>query len=206
MNIAAKPSFAFAFLVAFPLAALVRFRRSRELWDAWGLTAFIAAVALLQYLSIYKTGALETIYRAAGFAGADSHIKIDPFHVWSHYSSNIPLSLAASLVFPLVALAVYRRRLVEYDLVRYAAALFAASLVIFMLFTETGVRQFHANLEWQVFVSNYILFLAVLIRVWVLRDRSPSRLATGAVGTAFATHVIAGLGFLSYWFAKGTYF
>jgi hypothetical protein len=207
LNVAIKPSVVFAVLPVFPLLALVRFRGSRALWQAWGLTAFLAGLVLLQYLYLYQTGANETLYRASGFYGSgNSSIEINPFHVWNHFSNSIVLSLLASTAFPLVALAVYRRKLVEYDLVRYAGALFGASLVIWSVFTETGVREFHANFAWGAIASNYILFMVILIRVWALREARPSRLTTGAVGAAFAAHVAAGAAFLVYYLSNKTYF
>jgi hypothetical protein len=206
LNVGAKPSFVFPLLVVFPLAALVRFRLSRDFWKAAGACAFIAALVLGQYLYIYKSGATEEIYKVAGFGGeAQSQVKIDPFRVWSHFSPNIPLSLLASLAFPLVALAAYRRRLWDYDLFRYAAALMGVSLLIFVLLKETGIREFQGNFAWQAMICNYILFLAVLIRAWTLgafRERDRRSLV---VAGAFGAHVVAGVAFLSYYLIHGHY-
>jgi hypothetical protein len=149
LNVAAKPSFVFPLLVIFPLAALRRFRFGSALWKAAGACALIALCLFIQYLYVYKSGATERIYDAAGFGGGgQAKVKIDFLHVWSYFSSNIPLSLLASLLFPIVAFAAYRRELWDYDLVRYAAALMAVSVLIFATFKETGVREFQGNFAW----------------------------------------------------------
>ena len=204
---AAKASLVFPMLLVFPLFALVRFRSGRALWQAVAVTAFMALLVLLQYLYVFETGSEQTIYKAAGFVGeANSHVRIDLFHVWSHYSHDVPLSIAASCVFPLVALVAYGRRLIDYDLVRYALALMAVSIAIFAIFTETGVREFHGNFIWQAMVANYLLFLTVLIRVWTLWSYRREPVRSVAVAGAFTAHVLAGFAFLVYYFANGTYF
>ena len=207
LNVAAKPSFVFPLLVVFPLLALRRFRITPAMWKAAGACALIVLALFIQYLYIYKGGATEKIYASAGFGGeATSHVRIDPFRVWSHFSPNIPLSILVSLVFPLVAFAIYRRELMAYDLFRYAAALMGVSLVIFALLKETGVREFQGNFAWQAMVCNYMLFLVILIRLWALGvfDRLTRRSA--AVVTTFGAHVVAGAAFLTYYFANGRYF
>jgi hypothetical protein len=205
LNVLAKPSFVLALIVVLPIAALIRFRGSRELWRAWGLAAFMAALVVGQYLYIYKTGSGDKLQEAAGLVSTvPSHVRIDPFGVWSHYSSSIPLSFLASFAFPLVALAVYGRRLLEYDLVRYAFGLLAVSLAIFILLTETGSRQFDGNFGWQVIVSSYIAFLVTLIRVWDLRYERPVALEA-AVWATFAAHLVAGGIFLHYYFIHHSY-
>jgi hypothetical protein len=205
VNVAIKPSFVLAVVVVFPLVALVRLRGARELFWALGATAFMVVLLVGQYLYIYKTGASETLDQATGTASdVASHVRIDPFNVWSHYSSSIPLSFLASFAFPLVALAVYGRRLWEYDLVRYAFALLGVSLAIFILLTETGPREFDGNFGWQVIVSSYIAFLVTLIRVWDLRYARPVALEA-VVWVAFAAHIVAGGIFLHYYFVHHTY-
>jgi hypothetical protein len=205
LNVAAKPSFVLPLVVVFPIAALIRFRGSRETWEAWGLTAFMAALLVGQYLYIYETDSGAKLQEAAGLVTTvPSHVRIDPFHVWSHYSSSIPLSFLASFAFPLVAVVAYGRRLLEYDLARYALALLGVSLAIFILFTETGSREFDGNFGWQVIVSSYVAFLAILVRVWDLRYLRPP-VVEGLVWLAFAAHVVAGGVFLHYYFVHHSY-
>jgi hypothetical protein len=207
VNVAAKPSFVLVLLVIFPLAALVRFRRSAATLEAWAACAFMALLVGLQYLYIYETDSEDRIYEAAGFAGeAGSDVRIDPFHVWGHLADNVPLSLLASTAFPIVALIVYRGRLLAYDLVRYALALMAVALAMFATFSETGVREFHGNFAWQAMVCNYILFLVVLVRVHALWGEEPVTRGRIAVAVAFLAHVVAGVVFLGYYVAERTYF
>jgi len=207
VNVAAKPSFVFPFLVVFPLLALKRFKLSAATWKAAGACAATVAALLVQYVYIYKSGATEKVYKYAGFGGdPTSHVRIDPFHVWSHFSPNIPLSILVSIVFPLVAFAIYRRELWSYDLFRYAAALMGVSLVIFALLKETGVREFQGNFAWQAMVCNYILFLVILVRLWSVGAFERLTKRSGVVVGAFGAHVVAGAVFLTYYLANGRYF
>ncbi len=207
LNIAAKPSFVLCVLVVFPPFVLARFGLRRPFWEALAAMAFLALLVGAQYLYIFQTSSETAIYHAAGFAGdANSHVRIQPFHVWSHYSESVPLSLLASLFFPLVTLATYRRLLLQSELVRYALALSAVGVVIFATLAETGVREFHGNFAWQAMMCNYVLFLAVLIRVWELGRVRRMTIRRAAVGLSFGAHVVAGVVFLVYYFAKGTYF
>jgi len=205
LNVAAKPSFVLPLVVVFPIAALIRFRGSREMWEAWGLTAFMAALLVGQYLYIYETDSGAKLQEAAGLVTTvPSHVRIDPFNVWSHYSPSIPLSFLASFAFPLVALGAYGRRLLEYDLARYALALLGVSLAIFILFTETGSREFDGNFGWQVIVASYVAFLVILVRAWDLRHVRPP-VVEAIVWLAFAAHVVAGGVFLHYYFVHHSY-
>lgn len=207
LNVAAKPSFVLALIVVFPVAAIIRFKRGRATLEALALCFWMALLVGLQYLYIYETGSEQRIYRAAGFAGeAASKVRLDPFHVWSHYSSNVPLSLLASIAFPVVAVVVYRRRLLADALVRYGLALAAAGLIIFVALSETGVREFHGNFAWQAIVCNYLLFLVVLVRVGALWTEPPVSRGRILVAVTFLAHVAAGVAFLAYYLSKGTYF
>jgi hypothetical protein len=207
LNVAAKPSFVLVLLVVFPVAAILRFRRSRATLEALVAWAFMALLVGAQYLYIYESGSEERIYRAAGFAGdATSKVRIDPLHVWTHFADSVPLALLASFAFPLVALLVYRRRLLAYDLARYALALAVVAVLVFATLSETGVREFQGNFAWQAMVCNYILFLVVLVRVHVLWSEPPVVRGRLVVALAFLAHVGAGVAFLAYYLANRTYF
>lgn len=206
-NVAAKPSLLFALLVVFPIFAMVRFRLARRSWEALGATAVMGVFVLIQYVYTFKSGSTEAVYQAGNFGvSGESHVRVQFLHVWRYYSDSILLSLAASFAFPVVALAAYRRRLLDDDLVRYALALAGAGIGVFAVLTETGVREFHGNFIWQAIVANYILFLVTLIRIWPLLDFARDRIRSSLVAVAFSAHVVAGLYFLAYYFSNRTYF
>lgn len=206
VNVAAKPSLLFALLPVFPFFALARFGATRKGLEALAATAAMGCFVLLQYLYTFKTGSTEAVYEAGNFGvSGESSVSVDLFHVWSYYSSAIPLSVLASFAFPVLAFAVFPRLLDDW-LVRYAVALAATAVVVFAVFTESGVREFHGNFIWQAMVANYILFLVILVRVWPLLDFSGARLRSAVVSVGYAAHVVAGFAFLGYYFANRTYF
>ncbi|MEA2396753.1 MAG: hypothetical protein QOK25_309 [Thermoleophilaceae bacterium] len=205
LNVLAKPSLVLAFLLAFPVAAVRRFGwRQPALRGAALLVAASAALLAAQYVYVYAAD--PAVAHLFGADARPSHVGVAPFRVWGRLSDDVPLSLLASLAFPLVAGVVYRRRLLDSDMVRYAVALASAGIVLFALLEETGPRLLHGNFAWQATVADYLLFLAVTIQVARLWSRR-QRLGGGdlAVAVAFLAHVAAGIWFLYRWRHTGTY-
>lgn len=199
LNVAIKPSFAMVTLVVFPLACLTQFGWDARLRRALYACAGVAVLIGLQYLYIFEVG-----------DDTGSGVTLDPFAVWSFYSTNIPWSLLASLAFPLVALAAYRRRLWRFDFFRYAAALTAVAIAMFVVLAETGLRAFDGNFMWQAVVCVYVLFLSTIIgvlRIWLESGArsAGARVAVVAVTAAFLAHVAAGIGYLAYYLETGQF-
>lgn len=203
-NVLAKPSLVLAFVLVFPVAAGVRLRSvPGGLRRAALLVAGAVALLGVQYAYVY---AADPVSSHLYGADAGSHVAIAPFRVWSSLSDDIPLSIVASLAFPLVAAGVYRGALLRSDMVRYACGLAAAGILLFALLEETGPRQGHGNFAWQADVAIYLLFLAVtvqVIRLWSLTPRLRRR--DWLVALAFLAHVAAGAWFLYRWWRTGTY-
>jgi hypothetical protein len=203
-NVLAKPSLVLAFVPVFPIAAWARLRHDPVALRR-ALLLVAGAVALLgaQYAYVYAADPVsEHLYAA----DAPSHVRVAPFDVWGALSSNVPLSIAASLAFPLAALAAYGRSLARSDMVRYAGGLTIAAVALFALLEEAGPRKLHGNFAWQADVANYLLFLAVavqVVRLWPVTRRPRPR--DWLVALALLAHVAAGAWFLYRWWRTGTY-
>jgi len=191
LNIAAKPSFVIVFLCAFPALALLRFRVSRKTWYGLSITAASALVLAAQYYYIFR------YQPGTAHGGGSAGVSLKPFHVWSRYSPNVPLSVAASIVFPAVATVAYWNVVRSSLLMGYAWLCFAVALAIYALLAETGAREFHANFSWQAIVSMYLLFLSSAIIAfgeWMSRERLKWR--DVAVAGVLSLHALAGLAYL----------
>lgn len=192
VNAAIKPSFLLAFAAAWPLVLLWRYGfRSRHFW--LGLAPLLLGGGLLaaQYIHLFL------LHPSNAMGQTTSGVKIDFLHVWPLYSKNIPLSLLASFVFPLVVGLAYRPRLAVGAQWRwwYAALLQAVSVAQFAFLTEVGARETHANFAWQGMISCYLWFLTSVAVVLEkeLQERSGIRMWLAAL--ALLAHVAAGIGY-----------
>jgi hypothetical protein len=95
-----------------------------------------------------------------------SGIGIGLFMVWSHFSSNITISLLASILFPLAFLCIYWKDILKNLLLQYSVLAFLIAVVIFCVLIETGPRLYDGNFFWQCVVCNYILFLVVSLKFY----------------------------------------
>lgn len=79
-------------------------------------------------------------------------------------------------------------------------------LVIFSLLSESGLREFHGNLGWQVLAANYLLFLACLTDLLTIyRTEGARRWRWRIAVAAFLLHVAAGLVYLPWILTTGTF-
>ncbi len=150
-----KPSFIFTFFIVYPLFVLYYYRFSKSTLLV-AINLFILALfLLLQYLIIYKFGNYDDLI----YESQKSEIKIRPFLIFSKYSENIYVDFLSSILFPFLFYLSDLKNNKKLLLLNYMWALLIGSLVIGILFVETGPRLGHGNFLWQIPMSNYILFL-----------------------------------------------
>ena len=192
LNIATKPSFVLCWLIAFPIAVFIRDRRLAA--QVGPVLVCLGGGVLLaaQYAYIYVWGRGDP-------SATPSTVRIAPFHVWSLFTDDIPLSFVVSYAFPILAVLVGDERVRRSLAVRYAAGLAAVGLLWFILLTETGFREPHGNFLWQAIITNYLLYAAVLSAViaWLRATRFGWRQYT--VLALFAVQVGTGLHYLYVW-------
>jgi hypothetical protein len=196
LGILTKPTFAMALGFVLPVFALVERRQARAVAGAVVLSVGLAVLIGLQYLYIYHLG--------PGTAETDSNVVLKPFHVWEMYTDNVLRSVLASVAFPLVALAVLRRRLWSYDAFRFAVLLTIVGIGMFALLSETGPREFDGNFAWQAYVAVYVLFMVTLVRSISAWRAGLNRIAASAIAIAFLVHVASGIWFVTQMFHRGT--
>jgi hypothetical protein len=194
LNLAAKPSFVICVGIVFPLFALVRYRFGAPFWRVVSVMAVTFFLLLAQALYTFNSSATDVLFPGRETAAG---VKIDPFNVWSYFSDSIPLSLLASFLFPVVVFLAYRRKASEWYLYRYAWALSAAGLLVYIMISETGRREFHANFSWQVIMSMYTLFLvSAILMLHEMSSRSRWGWKEWLVGGTFMLHVASGIAYV----------
>jgi hypothetical protein len=196
LNLATKPSFVLCLLPAFGLIALWRFRTTAPLRRALGL--LIAAVALLAVQSAY-------VYLFNADTASGSGVVIRPLAVWHNFSRSIPLSLLASLVFPLTAVTLGGAAVRGSLAVRYALTLLVTAVAQYALLAERGIREFEGNFTWQSIVAMWVLFVAVVSALTPWYEKRPIEVRKVLIAVAFLVQVAAGVVYVQYWFTSGTF-
>jgi hypothetical protein len=196
LSLAAKPSFMLSLLPAFALLTLLRFRTSPPARRAILLVAGMATLLVLQTVYLYNVD--STIATNAGVA-------VEPLAVWHYFSRDIPLSILASLVFPMTALTLGGTDVRANLAVRYATVLLAAALVQYALFAEKGPYRLSGNFTWQAIVVMWVLFVALVSALVPWYERRPVGARQLMIAVAFLAQVVAGVLFFQHWFATGSY-
>lgn len=204
LNILVKPSYYFVFCIAYPLMLMKSFGFRKRLWENLMPVLAVSGLLFVEYILIY-------LYDFGNAYPEKGKIAISPFSMWSQWTTNIPLTLIGSLLFPLVYLFFYGKELLNNLLLQYAVLAYVIALIIFSVFTETGPRQFSGNFYWQCIVSSYILFMvmAVLMAGKVLQTGNGTKkglkdLIRETPGKNkvllffFLLHVISGIVFVGY--------
>lgn len=204
LNVFAKPSFIFVFLAVYPLFMLRAALRRANLRLFFLNMVPVAVAGLLtlgMYLLIYAFSFGTTNPLHVGRSG----VAIRPFMVWRSFSPDIPLSVLLSLVFPAAYVLLYPKESGE-PLMRYAWSLYIASVLIFILFAETGPRLSHGNFFWQTVVCAYILFFVTCARFSQRLFASGVKQWKNRILVAcLSAHVLSGMVYLPSIFVRGTF-
>lgn len=216
VGIAAKPSFATCFLAIFPLAALVRFRLTKETLRAWCLAVAIGGALALQYVYVY------VIDPSGSRDGVSSGVQLAPFKVWGFFLSGhavqatswpttsflpvaVPIAILSSYAFPIVALLLGGRSIRSNRGVQYALALALVGLAEYALLAEQGAAFADGNYTWAAIVTQYTLYLATITAfVSMIRVRGWG-VGQVVIALVFATNIGAGVSYIIHWFATKSF-
>lgn len=160
-----KPSFLFAFIVAFPLICLFKFGFTQKyFWYTVLLSSGILLALLVQKNIIYQNAALldKFLYKSE-----PSKVIIAPFQVWLLWTKYPIVNFLSSFLF-LLSFALLKFRQFKRDIeIGYAVALLLVSLTIFFTIAESGPRFFHGNFYWQIPISLLIVHMVFLKKLLI---------------------------------------
>jgi hypothetical protein len=183
-----KPSILPVLILILPGFALVRHGPGK----VFGMTMVYAVITVL--LLIWPL-----LFVSGGRNGNNvgGGLGIGLFEVWSLYSNSYILSVLASLLFPLVVIAVYFKDGKRDFLLQFAWAAWFVALAMYALLYETGEFMKAGNFGWQVLMASYLLFLASLV-FFNRQIRGKPHLDTKAyvVMAVFLLHFVSGLVYL----------
>lgn len=154
LTVWAKPCFAQAFIPGLAILMIVDLVRSRGKAFPFCFRvacAYIPAVALMLMNFVSNFG-----------SDSGNGIEIAFLDVWTHSTSNIPLSVLLLFAFPLFVFIVDWRRLLSSVEGQLSLSNLAVAVVMKATLAETGSRRYHGNLTWSYgLAAVFIWFLAM---------------------------------------------
>ena len=201
-----KPSYAFVFASVYPLFLVGR--HGLGLAVRWQLMPF-AILALLLVVEFYLIfWQKDSVYVKQFNSGNKSGVEICLLCVWQVFSTNIPVSILASALFPLGVAAVYWQELRQKLLFWYVWAGFMAALVISATFAQTGEEFSCWNFRWQTYIASYLLFMvsALLVYEKIRAENFRLHWRSITVIALFGLHLISGMVYLvKMWWTQSHY-
>jgi hypothetical protein len=204
LNVLIKPSFFFCLGVILPLLGVKKWGIRKAFADLWlpiGLGWLLVAA---QYLFTYWLDPLLAPADALDQVSGGG-IQWAPGLVWQANTSSIPLSLLASLLFPLAYLLIWRKDLQNMRSLGFVFSLLGMGILLFYLLAETGDRTYHGNFAWQNIVIMYLLFW-VLVRDLSERMQQKTGWKANISLLFLGLHLLSGLSYLCKIILTGSYF
>lgn len=161
LNVIIKPSFIFVFIPAtfliFVQSFLIKKIKFRELF-------FQISPLLFGLLLIILSSSLIYLFQYGSFQSESSSIGINLFFTYKLFYPLVyfPVALLFSLFLPIISIFFYTN-ILKFKPFSYAFILLFISILISVVFVESGPRLYHMNFLWQNIFSSYLLFLTNLI-------------------------------------------
>ncbi len=199
INVLIKPSFLFPFIPSFVGIVYLNSGFKSSVFKMAVLISMLLCIFIfIEYYAVYKMAIID----AVRFANDTKGIEIKPFYTLLILNNgswvSLFLNLFASLLFPLICFIIIRKQIQHNIIVRFTILLFVFSLLIGILISEKGIMASNGNFIWQLYISNYLLFL-VLIKyaydyVIAVGWRNKKSLL---IIISFGIHVVSGLLYLA---------
>lgn len=158
LNLAAKPSYFFVWVLTFPFFFAARYGINFLFIKNMIPVVLGLAYLVLQYMSFF-------VFQHAALYEGRSGVGFGFLEIWSSASPNIVLTLAGSVIFPGVCLILYHSTITKHFIIRYALIQYLLALAIFCILIETGPRKWHGNFFWQAVICSYLLNLVFLVEL-----------------------------------------
>lgn len=162
LNIIAKPSYVFAYVLALPLLLLFKYKLNKYFW--LNILPIIVAGLLIfiEYFLIYKSD-----------GQSDSSVVINYFSFINSADAGgdiqriitiLITSIFTSFLFPFVVI-LKNRQLVKQPMVQLALLSSFIGLIIGNVLAETGERANDGNFMWQNYICSFILFFTCVYQL-----------------------------------------
>jgi len=203
----AKPSFAIMFIPAIIIYVLLQ----KKYYDKRIFTFIITLVFTFLIISITQfLGTYSSENKILAFGRESSHIIIDFFGPWAHYTSSIFISIITAMFFPFIFMILNYHKLfnsksLHTELLVFSWIMFIISILIFSIFAEEGIRYYHLNFGWSYNLALSILYVFSLISYFILYSETPT-LKKSILNIILLIQISIGLYYLYNILQGGTYY
>ena len=200
LNLMIKPSYFFVFICVYPVLLLVRYKFNKEFWLSIIPLVVGFIFMILEYWIIYKTGTPSN-------KEASSVIFL-PFYRNPEFAELgwIPLTMAFSLLFPLLYSIINLPKMLKSSLFWYTFLSFAVSVLIFLFISESGPRASHGNFYWQIVICTWLCFFVALLSLVKDFYTSGKSFKNILLASLFSIHVIIGIIYFVHILITGSYY
>lgn len=197
----AKPTFAEMFIPAAAFVMLgelvvrmVKKDGSAAPYFRHCLYTLLCAVPTLLYILIQF---LAYFIFGGSYGNGGSLIVTKWLEVWSMYTSNVGLSMALGLFFPLFMILINAKFFLKNDMGRLALAGYFVGFLEAALLGESGEKLSHSDFLWPMMSGMMMLFVVSMMRLLVLErtqtDTKGQKLLVAAAWFIFCIHVVYGI-------------
>ena len=200
LNLVIKPSYFFVFICVYPVLLLFKYKFKKEVWLSIIPLIVGFCFMILEYWIIYKTGTPAN-------KEASSVIFL-PFYRNPEFAelSWIPVTMAFSLLFPLLYSIINLPKMLKSTLFWYTFLSFVVSVLIFLFISESGPRASHGNFYWQIVICAWLCFFVALLSLVKDFYRSGKSFKNILLASVFSIHVIVGILYFVHILITGSYY
>ena len=151
ISVMIKPSFCFAFIIPYTLIGFYQYRKNMQKLAFMLLPVIIGLVGVAyQFLTIYD-----------GHDGSHVIFTLNNLISIEHWKLHLPFYIS-SLILPVTYFVLNFKKCIQ-DMEFYLVySMLAISILIFLLFEETGPRAGHGNFSWQIIVSMWFVYYYIV--------------------------------------------
>jgi len=200
LNLCIKPSYFFVFIIVYPILLLFKYKLKKEFWLSIIPLVIGFFFLILEYWIIYKT--TTPANKEA------SSVIFMPFYRNPEFADLglLPVSMAFSLLFPLLYTFFNLPKLMKNRLFWYTFLSFIVSVLIFLFISESGPRASHGNFYWQIVVTTWFCFFVTLLALVKDFKFYGKTFKNMMLATVFSIHVIIGVVYFVKILVTGSYY
>ena len=187
LNLCIKPSYFFVFIIVYPILLLFKYKLKKEFWLSIIPLVIGFFFLILEYWIIYKTTTPSN--------KEASSVIFMPFYRNPEFADLglLPVSMAFSLLFPLLYTFFNLPKLMKNRLFWYTFLSFIVSVLIFLFISESGPRASHGNFYWQIVICTWFCFFVSLLSLLKDFRIQGKTFRNILLISLFSIHVIVGI-------------
>lgn len=190
-----KPSFLFCYIPALPIYLLLKNKKisGKVLTAIYLAIFFVLLIFIEKYIIFSWDPMIDKLYTTTEKPG----IVLKPFNVWLQYSQEPIFDFLSSFPLLIAFLVIWRKKAFNSKFFTFTLYLLFFSLIVYMLFGETGFREFHGNFYWQIPIALFLNYLSIVL--FIIHELFANKLKLSTrhyvLFTIYGVQVLMGLGY-----------